>query len=366
MSERAEVFALTDEQILGVEPEVQGEDDRVDPEEAEKAGQAQTAEEAGSEVDGSKPGEAAETDARIANAAEQDAAKAAEKVATLEARARELEEIDAAFFGASGKSAEETRADRVQLAQRMMEQDPAAFRAMVEAAVSVLGGAAKAVASGQRPATGEEVESSQLKVESTPTTESSIHGARDGRAQAPAGYAEFERAANVELEQSVGGAISRALEQALPNLKASGAARGGVPLQERLSVAARQDVEAGLKSDAQLGEQVARVLAGRRFDAAARAQVVRLIDARAQQLVPGAVRRVVSEWTEVAVGTRGSAKADRVSLEQTQARLPVPRRGEPGSKGEYGKSGQSTVTTKTLRRGRLDYGKLSDEEILSL
>ena len=53
-----------------------------------------------------------------------------------------------------------------------------------------------------------------------------------------------------------------------------------------------------------LGEQVARVLSGRRLDEAARAQVVRLIDARAQQLVPGAVRRVVGSWTAATLGAK--------------------------------------------------------------
>ncbi len=71
----------------------------------------------------------------------------------------------------------------------------------------------------------------------------------------------------------------------------------------------REDVEAALKSDAQLGEQVARILGARRFDDAARAQVVRVIDARAQQLVPGAVKRVVGSWTTATLGTKGKSRA---------------------------------------------------------
>ena len=55
----------------------------------------------------------------------------------------------------------------------------------------------------------------------------------------------------------------------------------------------REEVETALRSDGSLGEQVARVLSGRRLDEAARMQVVRLIGDRAEQLVPGAVRRVV-------------------------------------------------------------------------
>jgi hypothetical protein len=55
-------------------------------------------------------------------------------------RARQLEEFDAAYFGAAGKPAEALSAARVQLAQRLMEQDPGAFREMVAAGVRLLEG----------------------------------------------------------------------------------------------------------------------------------------------------------------------------------------------------------------------------------
>src|SRR5208283_2278171 len=127
-------------------------------------------------------------------------------------------------------------------------------------------------------------------------------------------YVNFEKATNADLEKSVGGAIARAMEQALPNLKSldragRGAASQGTPLQERLGAAVREDVEAALKSDASLGEQVAKILGARRFDDASRAQVVRVIDARAQQLVPGAVKKVVGSWTTATLGARGKSRA---------------------------------------------------------
>ncbi len=117
-------------------------------------------------------------------------------------------------------------------------------------------------------------------------------------------YRTFEKAANAELERSVGSAIERTMEQALPNLRRLAASHQNAGLSERLKASVREEVDSALKSDAQLGEQVARVLAGRRFDEAARTQVVRMIDARAQQLVPGAVRRVVNGWTQTAMAAR--------------------------------------------------------------
>src|SRR5579859_3676789 len=53
-------------------------------------------------------------------------------------RARALDEFDAAYFGAAGKSAEEIGSARAALAQRMMREDPAAFAEMVAAGVKAL------------------------------------------------------------------------------------------------------------------------------------------------------------------------------------------------------------------------------------
>src|SRR5713101_4708028 len=53
-------------------------------------------------------------------------------------RARVLDEIDRAYFGAAGKSPQEVSASRAQLAQQMLREDPAAFREMVFAGLRAL------------------------------------------------------------------------------------------------------------------------------------------------------------------------------------------------------------------------------------
>src|SRR5713101_7687248 len=53
-------------------------------------------------------------------------------------RARALDDIDRAYFGAAGKSAQEVSASRAQLAQQMLREDPAAFREMVFAGLRAL------------------------------------------------------------------------------------------------------------------------------------------------------------------------------------------------------------------------------------
>src|SRR6267154_351139 len=59
-------------------------------------------------------------------------------------RARLLDEVDRAYLGAAGSSPEQLSASRAQLAQRMLRDDPAAFREMVEAGVRALQGVTEA------------------------------------------------------------------------------------------------------------------------------------------------------------------------------------------------------------------------------
>ena len=453
---RSEVFALTDEQILGVEEEVaerEGSEGR--PEGRPVHGEGNARGDASRQVaaDGLREapawlaremkdpwvGDEARELWEGVKRAQREAAEYRELVGAPEdarawkeiypgglaearsaaERARELVEIDKAFFGAAGRPTEEVRAGRMQLVERLHAQDPEAFREMVEAGARLLRGA-----SGQANAAGADGQDAL----NLPRSLRSVAGAPNGGAEEKAGhsgrddrigvensaldsrnhgagttaqagvpfgsqdkpvpqevaarYREFERATNAELERSVGGAIGRAMEAALPNLKWAGnmgadgagaagfAPRGEGPfadqgkqassLQGRMANAVREDVEAALRSDAALGEQVARVLSGRRLDEAARTQVVRLIDARAQQLVPGAVRRVVGSWT---AATLGAKKPESVG----ERELPAAAK-SVGERRSVVKNEKSPAREMAPRasRGRVDYRKWSDEEILGM
>jgi len=313
-------------------------------------------------------------------------------------RARQLDEFDGAYFGAPGKPAEALSAARVQLAQRLMEQDPAAFREMVAAGVRLLEGRGQSSpGSEQRQDAGSKPGSLDSGLQNaqtfarddnrlkdigghTPGTAETLRGSGQAGVSVPPEvanhYATFEKATNADLEKSVGGAIARAMEQALPNLKSldragRDGAEHGTPLQERLGAAVREDVEAALKSDAQLGEQVAKILGARRFDDATRAQVVRVINARAQQLVPGAVKRVVGSWTTATLGTRGKSRAAEEGLDDSRAARetaakPTPQTGKSGQSSGRSESSEARAPGRVANRGRVDYGKLSDEQILEL
>ena len=318
-------------------------------------------------------------------------------------RARELAEIDAVIFGAPGRSAEESRADRVQLVEKLFSQNAAALQEMVEAGVRLLerkgwqrtgetnySHDATNLSPSLRSATGapqfgaEEEAGHSGRDDRAALAQSEEGGtsrglSRDGTPQEVVGrYREFERGANAELERSVGAAIGRAMEAALPNLKRAEVAASGdgsgrgegfledrnnqaIQLRERLQAAVRKEVESALKSDAALGEQVARILRGRRFDDGARSQVVRLIDARAQQLVPVAVKRVVGSWT---VATLGTTKAEAAGEEKKAIAGARPSREARSREGnaprQSGGPGHRPV------KGRVDYRKWSDEQILEM
>ncbi|HEY6944092.1 MAG TPA: hypothetical protein VI431_03055 [Candidatus Acidoferrum sp.] len=343
-------------------------------------------------------------------------------------RARLLDDIDRAYFGAAGSTPEEASAARAQLATMMLREDPAAFREMVFAGLRALEEAEKGsstsanssnlprlaqVFAANRPDAKSAVgatlgspapnladlstggASSAPTVIAGPLAASAASGAAPfvgARHAVPASsstpdahvaaYAAFEKAANEDLERSVGAAIAHTIEQALPNLKGSNrgegeGARHGVPLPDRLGAAVRQDVEAALKGDCQLGEQIAQILSARRFDNETRAQVVRLIDDRARQLVPSGARRVINDWTQTTLAahrgnaSRADAATSRREVEPVAAPgLPTGHAGvSPAASSQAAQTRPSADPHRNVSRSdarRLDYRKLSDEQILEL
>jgi hypothetical protein len=278
-------------------------------------------------------------------------------------RARELEAIDAAFY--RGDSA-----FRTQLAQRLLQQDPAAFREMVETGMRLLGssatlGQAQAVRGAQSPNVREE---GIAAAETQRSTEIKDGGLAQPSRELVLAYGEFEKAANADLEKSVGGAISRVMEEALPNLRLAAptgreGAPAGVSLRDRLTTAVRDEVDSALRSDQALGGQVSRILAGRRFDESSRAQVVRLIDARAQQLIPSAVKRVVSSWTEATLSARSKRDTAATAAVLSSAESTTQRDTKATPRAQRS---AAALDAPPVRSRRLDYNRFTDEQILGL
>ncbi len=93
-----------------------------------------------------------------------------------------------------------------------------------------------------------------------------------------------------------------------------------------------------------------------------------MIDSRAQQLVPGAVRRVVGSWTQATLGARktdaSGGNAGRGADERRTERAPGFSRRTAGGNS----SGERTAETpaRSVPRGPVDYRKWSDEQILGM
>ena len=292
-------------------------------------------------------------------------------------RGRLLEEIDRAYFGAAGNSPEQLSASRAQLAQRMLQEDPAAFREMVAAGLQALQEAGQGSGSAASEASLPRL--AQVFAESRSTVGAQHAAPQPGNTSADnahvAAYAAFERAANEDLERSVGGAIERTLAQALPSVEShntpgQAGAQRAAPLRGRLAASVRADVEKALQGDRQLGEQVSQILSSRRFDNDSRAQIVRLISDRAQQLVPGAAKRVLNEWTQTTLAAhRGrSQRTDAASVRADVAQASVLARPAGSEKTSTRRqdvsrnSGQASST----RSPSINYRKLSDEQILEM
>jgi len=312
-------------------------------------------------------------------------------------RARLLDEVDRAYFGGAGNSPEQRSASRAQLAQQLLREDPAAFREMLATGLQALQQAEQGSAGTSEPSAPR-----LAQVLTTNRGDADVTTANTAQPAAPAqamngsratghgpqatdhdprlaAYAAFERAANEDLERSVGSAIDRALAQALPvaqpllaeqrkGLASPKTAQAGVqPLHERLATGIRAEVEKALQGDRQLSEQVAQILASRRFDDDSRAQVVRLINNRAQQLVPGAAKRVLNDWTQTTL----AAHRSRTQRNDATADLAPASSGQSsdwsgGPKEPARESPAASRASATNSSRRVDYRKLSDEQILNL
>ncbi len=136
-----------------------------------------------------------------------------------------------------------------------------------------------------------------------------------------------------------------------------------------MAAAIRQDVEKALHGDRQLGEQVAQILSGKRLDNETRAQVVRLIGERAQQLVPGATKRALNDWTQTTLSAhRGqNARVDANSARRELApAAPGPRSSQEQNQQRKDAPRPARTESRPPAKGHLNYGRLSDEQILDL
>jgi hypothetical protein len=170
-----------------------------------------------------------------------------------------------------------------------------------------------------------------------------------------AAYASFERGTNDAVARDMRAAIGDTLGRVLPDGIADGAAR-------RIGDDIFNEIHRTLAADRTLSEQVGDVLQGWRFGAAEQQRVASLLAGRARQLVPGVARRVVGEWTSSVLGTARN-KAARQAAAAARVDIAAPG-GSLDSRPLAGKARGETVRPMAARG--VDYGSMSDDEILSM
>ncbi len=286
-------------------------------------------------------------------------------------RARVLDDFDRAYFGAAGSSAEQTSASRAQLAAKMLREDPAAFREMVFAGLRAL------EQSGAQTGNDVGARFSATSAADENRAAQTQGGLKSVATNAPAQAQMEPRAAEHDARLAAYAAFEKAANEELERgvgatidralsqaLPGSGNADGGA-LRGRLAASIRQDMETALKGDRQLGEQVAQILSGRRLDDETRAQVVRLIGDRARQLVPSAAKRVLNDWTQT---TLAAHRGRTGRADAASARREVAPASLPANSSREAlrqTSRQEAGTARSTPRA-VDYRKLSDEQILNL
>jgi hypothetical protein len=297
----------------------------------------------------------------------------APQLAAMWQRANALEIFDRAYYGADA-------AAQQSLVAQLYADDPAALRAMVNAAQQIIAGEHVPPPSPAAPPTNKSAGQEPGGTNSADTEQENAAPSHANNFD-PAAYAQFEQSTNDAVVADVNRAIERALDRALPNNISDGARR-------RIAGDTLAEVHAALRGDRDLSAQVAQMLRGRvsslptggdslqprgtsinstsgktgvsakhsqlaasRFDSATRDAVARLIATRARTVVPEAARRVIGEWT----GSVLASHRDRAAKTQAaSARVDV-----------TGGGMNSPTPRRAVAPRDINYRATSDEDILS-
>jgi hypothetical protein len=263
---------------------------------------------------------------------------------------KDVAALDAAYF--SGDTGA-----RSGLASRLYDSDPAAFREMLAESARMLASRdPQALAELARQLGVSEAQPTNAAAKSLAQAarlpepdrapRNQIAPDNRGAAAFPAeAYRAFESATNEDVARGTREAIERTLGSTLPEGIGDGARR-------RIGDDIFQELHATLSADRELSRQVGEILRGWHFDGATKQQIVSLISSRARAAMPEVSRRVVAEWTSSVLAS-DRARAARVDAaasrrDITGGRLPA------------------AVPANALTPRRVDYSRMSDEQILDL
>lgn len=278
----------------------------------------------------------------------------AQPEAAAEARRWRQAALDAAALDADYFSAEPGA--RAGLAARLHADDPSAFRSMLADAARILaerdpqGLAELARELGAGNVSAKSLAQAARRSSESRRDSSSLNGGPqndsvNGSAFPAEAYRAFEAATNDDVAGQVRDSISRTLAATLPDGIAEGARR-------RIGEDIFRDLSATLAADRELSGKISELLRGWRFDAATRQQLAGLVAGRARTALPVVARRVVSEWTSSVLAS-DRAKQARIESATSRRDITGGRLPEP-------------VASGALRPRNFDYARTSDEQILEM
>ncbi|MGH9714069.1 MAG: hypothetical protein ACRD5M_12300 [Candidatus Acidiferrales bacterium] len=247
----------------------------------------------------------------------------------------DLNRMDALFF--SGRAE-----DHAELARAVANLDPQAFASLAQAMNALRSHSPAAAAPGQN-ANALQPEPAR-RVETTRPAEPARQ-ADPARQEVTPAQAEFFHATNASAVQGVVEAIEAQVQRLLPE---------GVSKSARNRVVGEiyRELDSTLRSNRDLSRQMRDAFRSGSLDADHQRAVVALITARARQALPGVAKRVLNEWTSTLV----AANQERRTRQRT-----AERRVDIAGSGGAGNEGRRAMAPREI-----DYGRMSDADILNL
>ncbi len=277
------------------------------------------------------------------------------------AQVADLAQLDRWFFSGQPES-------HAEMAAAIYRMNPAAFRSLARAMEDVLA-TGDGRLNGERSARTANGNGANLGVTGSPSadarvaeraqqaaplqTETSTISAQNDRAgDSAAGdagaqgqFASFYQETNAVVVEGVVDAIQTQVQRLLPEGVAAGA-------QKRVIGEIYRELDASLRGNRALAQQVRQAFRSGAMDQDHQAAIVGMVLARAKQALPGVAKKVIGEWTSGVL----AANQEKISRQRSAA----------GRVDITGSGGLGAGIRRPLTPSDVDYGKLSDGDILNL
>ena len=253
-----------------------------------------------------------------------------EQARAAESQLAELEQLDSWFFSGQPEA-------HAELAATVYRMNPAAFRSLAQAINQVL---ARLDTTGK----GEAKPEPQPGQIANPAANDQAAAAAPDPQQAGR-FASFYQETNAAVVEGLVDAIRAQVDRLLPEGSAAGA-------RNRVVGEIYRELDASLRSNRALAQQVRQAFRSGAMDADHQAAVAGMILGRARQALPAVAKRVINEWT---TGVLTAADAKLARQRAAASRVDITGGGAPG-----------TVPKLPLAPKDIDYSRLTDADILNL